>query len=324
MKTKEKLLHILETNKNLWVSGEEAAGMLSVSRTAVWKAVMSLRSEGYVIDAVQNKGYRLTSEADELSELGIWKYLGPECRNLDIHLLTEVESTNVLLRQKADMGCPEGTVLIASKQTEGRGRHGRRFYSPADTGIYMSLLLRPVKIDPEYSLRLTTSAAVAASETIELASGKETSIKWVNDVFVENRKVCGILTEGSMNMETGHLDSVVLGVGINVYEPEKGFPEDIKDIAGAVFDKAFTDGKNILAAGFLNRFMRYYLSGDYSGYITDYRKRCFVIGRKIEVIKQERVYKGTAVDVDENCRLVVQYEDGTVERLSGGEIRLEI
>ena len=127
-----------------------------------------------------------------------------------------------------------------------------------------------------------------------------------------------------MNMETGHLDSVVLGVGINVYEPEKGFPEDIKDIAGAVFDKAFTDGKNILAAGFLNRFMRYYLSGDYSGYITDYRKRCFVIGRKIEVIKQERVYKGTAVDVDENCRLVVQYEDGTVERLSGGEIRLEI
>ena len=164
---------------------------------------------------------------------------------------------------------------------------------------------------------------MAASETIELASGKETSIKWVNDVFVENRKVCGILTEGSMNMETGHLDSVVLGVGINVYEPEKGFPEDIKDTAGAVFDKVFADGKNILAAGFLNRFMRFYLSGDYTGYTAEYRKRCFVIGRKIEVLKQDQGYKGIAVDVDENCRLVVQYEDGTVERLSGGEIRVE-
>ncbi|MBQ4512416.1 MAG: biotin--[Anaerolineaceae bacterium] len=322
MRTKEKLLQILEKNKNNWISGEETAENLSISRAAIWKTVKSLRNDGYIIDAVRNKGYRLVSEVDEITELGIWKYLSPECRMLDIHLLTEVGSTNVLLRQKADEGYQEGTVLIASMQTDGRGRLGRRFYSPADTGIYMSLLLRPVTIQPEYALRLTTIAAAAAAETIELASGKIAAIKWVNDIYLDGKKVCGILTEGSVGMESGQIDSVIVGVGINVYEPEKGFPEEIKETAGAVFDKNIPDGKNILAAGFLNRFMRYYLSGDFDSYIAEYRKRCFILGKGISVIKQAQVKRGIAEDIDDDCRLIVRYDDGSVERLSGGEIKI--
>ena len=322
MKTKEKLLQILEKNKNNWISGEETAVSMSVSRAAVWKAVMSLRNEGYIIDAVRNKGYRLVSEVDEITELGIWKYLSPECHALDIHLLPEVGSTNVLLRQKADEGCQEGTVLIASMQTDGRGQLGRRFYSPAETGIYMSLLLRPVTIQQEYVLRLTTIAAAAAAETIEFASGKKTAIKWVNDIYLEGKKVCGILTEESLGIESGLINSVIVGVGINVYEPEKGFPDDIKDTAGSVFDKITLDGKNILAAGFLNRFMRYYLSGDFNSYIAEYRKRCFILGKNINVIKSDQVKRGIAEDIDDDCRLIVRYDDGSVERLSGGEIKI--
>ena len=188
----------------------------------------------------------------------------------------------------------------------------------------MSILLRPQTENAENTIRLTTMAAVSACETFEAASGKKASIKWVNDIFMNNRKVCGILTEGSMGMETGKVDAVVLGIGINAYEPEKGFPEEIKDVAGAVYDNKCTDGRNVLAAGFLNRFMRNYLSGDIDSYVESYRERCFVIGREIRVIADGIQKPALAIDVDENCRLIVQYENGDTETLSAGEISIDL
>lgn len=322
MGTKENLLALFEADKGTYFSGEEIAAKLSVSRTAVWKAVNGLRRDGYRIDAIPNRGYSLAQNTDMLSAQGIQKYLSAECSGLDLCVLPETESTNTLLRKRADGGSPEGCVVIAGAQTKGRGRLGRSFYSPAGTGIYMSVLLRPAGLSPNQAARITTMAAVAACEAIEDASGRQAQIKWVNDIYMDGRKVSGILTEASIAMESGSLDYAVLGIGMNAYQPEGGFPETIEQIAGAIFKDRKSDGKNLLAAGFLNRFMSYYLAGAGSGYVGKYRARSLAIGREILILPTGK--KALALDVDEECRLIVQYEDGSREKLSAGEISIRV
>ena len=240
LSTKENILALFEANKGIYFSGEEIAVQLSVSRAAVWKAVNALRSDGYVIDAVPNKGYRLSMNTDILSVQGIEKYLDPQNRQLTIQVLPEVSSTNTMLREKANEETPEGYVIIANGQTEGRGRRGRSFYSPVDTGIYLSILLRPKEIATNELTNLTSMAAVAACETIEEVSGQTPGIKWVNDIYIDGRKVSGILTEASISMENGSVEYVVVGIGFNVYLPEDGFSGEIKDIAGRrMMEKTF-------------------------------------------------------------------------------------
>ena len=224
MRTREKLLDFFEKNKGAYFSGEELAARLSVSRTAVWKAVNSLRKDGYEIDAVPNKGYCLSADTDILSSQGVEKYLEPVCASIEMEILPAVGSTNDYLREKALKGQKEGFTVLAGEQTGGRGRTGRSFYSPADTGIYMSLLLRPENCSPAVAVKFTTMAAVAACRAIEKVSQKKAQIKWVNDVYIEDKKVCGILTEGAVSLEKGSLEYVILGVGINVYPPRGGFP----------------------------------------------------------------------------------------------------
>ncbi len=324
MNTRERVLEILESHKCSYYSGEKLALELGISRAAVWKAVKRLREDRYPIDAIPNKGYCLSQDIDPISERGIWKYLNSNCRNLDIHLLPEAGSTNKMLCEKANAGSPEGTVLIAGMQTDGKGRLGRHFYSPENTGIYMSLLLRPKGITPEKAIRLTSIAAVAGCEAVEAVTGKTAYIKWVNDIYLADRKICGILTEGSISMETGTMDSVVLGIGINVYHPENGFPKEIRGIAGCVFSEVQLDGKNRLTAEFLNRFMGYYLAGDFSAHIESYRKRSMVIGKTVSVIFQNGRRLAKVLDVDDECRLIVKYTDGTFDRLLTGEVSLKI
>lgn len=324
MKTKDKLLSLLEENRGNYFSGEEIAEKLSVTRAAVWKAVKSLREEGYQIDAVQNKGYCLAVQTDILSSQGIRKYLGPVCKDLELEILAEVDSTNAWIRQKAAVGAEEGCTIIANEQTCGKGRWGRSFYSPAGTGIYMSILLRPQGWSPEKAVRLTTMAAVSACEAAEEISGEKAEIKWVNDIYMRGKKVSGILTEASFSLESGCVDYAVLGIGFNVYKPEGGFPEELKHTAGAVFDSRQNDGKNRLAAEFLNRFMQYYTARDMSEYKSRYRERSMVIGKEISVVLPGGSKKGVALDVDEECRLVVRLEDGKLERLSSGEISIRV
>lgn len=322
MGTKEKLLSLFEEQKGTYLSGEEIAERLSVSRTAVWKAVKSLRSEGYEIDAIQNKGYSLSVKTDILSAQGIRKYLNPSCGALELHVLPETASTNTLLREKANTGAAEGCTILANTQTEGRGRLGRSFYSPVDTGIYMSLLLRPAGLSPSQAVKLTTMAAVAACEAIEEVSGKQAQIKWVNDIYMDGKKVSGILTEASFGLEDGSLDYVVLGIGINAYPPAEGFPKEIGQIAGAVFQERQNDGKNRLAAAFLNHFMDDYTAGKTEDHVEKYRERSLVIGKEITVLSPTGGEKALALDVDEACHLLVRYEDGRTERLSSGEISI--
>lgn len=324
MTTKEKLLDLFESNRGVYYSGEEIAKNLSVSRAAVWKAVKALRTDGYCIDAIPNKGYSLSVQSDILSPQGIVKYLNPECEKLDINVVPAVDSTNVLVKEKAEAGLPEGYTLVSNEQTAGKGRYGRFFFSPAETGAYLSLLLRPKRCAAQQAQGITTMAAVAMCEAIEAVSDEKPQIKWVNDIFVRGKKVCGILTEGSFGLESGLLAYAVLGLGINVYPPQGGFPEELGEIAGAVFEKPCADMKNRLVAEFLNRFMGYYESGDPAEYIGKYRNYSMVIGKEITVLSQGNDRKAFAYGIDDECRLQVRFEDGHTESLYYGEIQIRI
>ena len=227
MTTKEQLLTLLEARQGSFVSGEELAGALSLSRAAVCKAIKALRQEGCAIEAITNRGYRLSPDSDILSAQGVKKHLNP---NFQITVSPSVDSTNTLLRSMAEQGAPEGTVVIANAQTKGRGRRGRTFYSPGNTGIYLSLLLRPVNAGPRQTVTLTAAAAVALCQAMEAVSGAEPQIKWVNDIFLNGRKVSGILSEAAFGLESGVPEYVVVGVGINVYTPEGGFPPELAEI----------------------------------------------------------------------------------------------
>lgn len=321
MATKDNLLALLTDRAGEYLSGEELALQLGVSRTAVWKAVNALRRAGFEIDAVQNKGYSLVGSRDVLHEGAVRKYLTQPIGQLLVQ--PTVTSTNAVLRELAADHAPEGTVVIAGEQTRGRGRLGRSFYSPADTGLYLSLLLRPEGFSPAQAVRMTTMAAVAVCQAIEAVSGRNAQIKWVNDIFLDGRKVCGILTEGSFDLETGSLNSIILGVGINVYAPADGFPRELEQIAGAVLPEPITDGRSRLAAEFLNRFLELYRRQD-STYAAEYRRRSLVLGRQVLVITPTEQKTALALDVDEECRLLVKYPDGKTEALSSAEISVKL
>lgn len=322
MGTKEKLLALLESRKGEFVSGEEIARELAVSRTAVWKAVNALRNTGYEIDAAQNRGYCLDAHTDILSIQGIRQLLGSDGSEFDLELIPCTASTNALLRDRAAAGAPEGSVILANQQTQGRGRLGREFYSPPDTGIYLSLLLRPRGMEPSKAVKLTTMAAVAACDAIEKVSGKEASIKWVNDIYLNEKKVCGILTEASYSLESGSLDYVILGIGFNVYPPAGGFPSELAGIADSILKIQTDQGKNRLAASFLRRFLKIYQGTAERDYAAVYRAKSMVIGQPIRVISPAGTRNAYALDVDKDCRLIVRWEDGTVESLSSAEVSI--
>ena len=323
MTTKEMLLEFFEVRKGSYFSGEEIAGRLGVSRAAVWKAVKLLQNDGYEIKAVTNKGYCLSAETDILSAQGIRKYLCENCRDLEIIVLPTAESTNTLVRKSAAQGAKEGYTILSNAQTGGRGRYGRHFFSPEDTGIYLSILLKP-SVPSSRALGITTMAAVAMCEAIEEVSRETARIKWVNDIYVNGKKVCGILTEAALDLESGMLQYAVLGVGVNVYLPREGFPKDIRQTAGSVFTAPAEDAKNRLAAAFLNHFMSYYQAQNLGDYTQKYRNRNLVIGKKATVRKDNTSRTVDVCGIDDDCRLIVRYEDGTIAHLSYGEIEFNL
>ena len=324
MTTKEKLLALLEDSKGTFFSGEEIARTLQVSRAAVWKAVNALREDGYTIDAATNKGYRLSPDSDILSPQGIRRFLKPEYLELNLTVLPTAPSTNALVREKANQGCPEGRVIIACEQTAGRGRYGRQFFSPADTGVYLSLLLRPMAYSPKQATCLTAAAAAAMCQAIEAVTGQQPGIKWVNDIFLHGKKVCGILTEAAVGLETGALDYMVLGAGVNLYPPTAGFPEDIQPIAGSVLERSCPEAKNRLVGEFLNRFWYFYTHPECRAYLEDYRARSLAIGQNVTVLSAGQAVSAYAYGIDDDFRLLVRYENGDTEALSYGEIRIQL
>lgn len=325
MTVKEKILDIFERSRGQFLSGGELAAALGVSRNAVWKAVKQLEAEGYRFDSVHGRGYRLQEENDVLSEQGIRKYLGSAGEQLDLRVYQTITSTNTVLKEMAAEGAPEFTVLAAAEQTAGRGRMNRPFYSPTATGLYLSILLRP-KMRAEEALFITTAAAVSVARVVEELSGRQAGIKWVNDVFVDGKKICGILTEAAFDMESGTLEYAVAGIGVNISTPEGGFPDEIKDIATSVFgeEPPPADARNKIAAGILRYFTEYYENLPAHTFFEDYVRRSVVIGRDIFVLGKGEPRPAKALAIDPNCNLLVRYEDGSEEVLSSGEISVKL
>lgn len=322
MSVKDDIAAMLEQSRGEYISGQELADSLGCTRGAVWKAVRTLQQQGFNISAVTNKGYCLEADCDVLSEQGVKKYLDEQLKDsVRIEVYDCVDSTNNVVRQLAGEGAAEGTVVIAQRQTGGKGRLGRSFFSPSGTGLYLSMLLRP-KMQVGQAVRITTCAALAVCEAIEKATGKRCDIKWVNDVYLNGTKICGILTEASLSMESGGLDYAALGIGVNVYEPQGGFPKELKGIAGAVCQRQTAELKNKLAGGIISSFMRYYADIDKGAFRDDYSKRLMWKGEDIFIISGESKTPCRVVDVDDECRLQVVYENGERGLISSGEISI--
>lgn len=230
-----------------------------------------------------------------------------------------VTSTNSILKQMVLDGKPEGEVIIALSQTEGRGRYNRKFYSDQG-GIYMSILLRPTTT-PNTAV-LTAAVAVAVSDAIEEISGKTTQIKWVNDILIENKKVCGILCEGGFVGSDGF---VVVGIGINAFTAKNGFNDEIKDIAGAVFDNYSPTLCEELAAKVIDNVFHQYNHLEKGNFLNKYRKKNIVLGKEVVILKQgEIIDSGTALAIDDNCYLTVKLSNGKTATLSSGEVSVKI
>ena len=252
MSSKDIVLGFLEQNKDRYISGQDMADTLGYSRNAVWKAITDLRSKGYEIDAVKNRGYRLSPKSDILSVQGISSFLDFEPQ---IHIYDSLASTNRTALEMAIDGAGHGTVVIAGEQTMGRGRFGRDFISPPG-GLYMSLILRPDEISFEQPELVTAFIGGAVCDAVSLFTAPAPGIKWVNDIYIEDKKVCGILTESGAEYETGQISYIVAGIGINIDTDMALFPEEYREHIGRLSD--FTDEKisrNNLCAEIIKRIL---------------------------------------------------------------------
>lgn len=264
---------------------------------------------------------------DVLSAEVITGYL-ESAETFRVEVRKTVTSTNTVLREMAAKSCsgdvPEGLVLAAEEQSAGKGRLGRSFYSPGGHGVYFSLLLRP-RLKACDAALITPAAAVAAALAIEAVTGARAGIKWVNDLFLNGKKVCGILTEATFSMGGGIVESAVLGVGINTTRPENGYPEGL-DGAAALADRIA--GKNNersrLIAATLNKFWRYYKDLPARGFLDEYRARSVVLGQDIYVLSDGGKKRARALAIDDDCRLVVRYDNGGAAVLDSGEVSIAI
>ncbi|WP_124097947.1 biotin--[acetyl-CoA-carboxylase] ligase [Ruminococcus sp. Marseille-P6503] len=323
MKLKEKILKILEDNRGRPVSGSQTAKQLKVSRNAVWKAVEELRSSGIGIEAARNSGYFIPENENSLTVQGVEAILGKS--DYSIHVEDSVTSTNTILKKLAQQGCREGYVLIARQQTAGKGRLGRSFYSPPDSGLYLSVVLRP-QMNIQDALFITTSAAVAVSRAIETCCNHERKarIKWVNDIYLDGRKVCGILTEAALDFESGGLEYAVLGIGVNITPPDGDFPPELSDVAASVFSSGKTGNlRNRLAAEILRE-----LSALPDGFLSDeildeYRRRSMLTGKDVFALFKDETKPCHVLGIDDRARLLVRFKDGTEQALSSGEVSIK-
>ena len=323
MNTKEQVLQMLEAQRGSFLSGEQLAETLSVSRNAVWKAIRELRKTGHQINAVTNKGYCIPQDDDTLSLQGILPYLSPAIPADAVQVYPALRSTNQKAKELALAGAPHGTAVIAAEQSEGRGRYARAFVSPAG-GLYMSVILHPDRLQFPHITAVTAFAAVAVCEAIEAISGKVPQIKWVNDLFLGGKKICGILTEAVTDFESGSLGWIVLGIGINVNTRAADFPPQLRQTAGAVYpDDAPVRGNRCrLAAEILNRTAGFSEPPQEAAVMAAYRSRLMMLGQQVTVTEGERQYPATALDINDAGHLILQTADGTRRTLSAGEIRI--
>lgn len=322
--SRERVLTCLRECGN-YVSGEALSRQLGLSRAAVWKAVDALRKEGYVIEARSGLGYRLADTPDALTEPEIRSRLGHTVTvGQNLLCQAEVDSTNTWAKRLALEGAADGTVVVADCQTGGRGRLGRSFQSPAGKGVYLTALLRP-SLAPESLLPVTALCAVAVCDAVEEVCSLRPGIKWTNDLVLGGRKLCGILTELSLEAETGQVQYLVLGIGVNVLHQREDFSDDVARVATSLaMELDHPVSRPALAAAEIRTLDRLYgalESGDLAPWLAAYRRDCVTLGHTVQILSPDgRRETVEALDVDEQFGLVVRRQDGTQDIIRSGEV----
>ena len=324
MDIKTSILRMIRQSSG-YVSGQSLCEALGVSRTAVWKYVNQLKEEGYEFDAVSNKGYRIVKYPDIITREEIESMLPEGLAVTNVVYYHETDSTNTRAKQAAEDGEKSGTLFITECQTGGRGRRGRTWESPAGSGIWMSLLLRP-EIKPFDASMLTIVAAMGMKDAIEeiigdgVTAGIHCKIKWPNDIVLGDRKICGMLTE--MSAETDWINYVVIGIGVNVNTTE--FDDSIKDTASSILLQTGSSVKRSdVVVAFARHFSRYYeeflKECNLSGLADDYNKALINVGRDVKIVERDGSFVAKAVGIDETGSLIVE-KDGDTIRIVAGEV----
>lgn len=326
MRNKDIILEKLRQHTGETVSGEALASELGISRQAVWKSVQSLRDMGYIINSSGNNGYILDPENTVFTTESVEEILGKDVERLgiDLKVVDDVSSTNNALKEEAKRGAREGTVLIAKHQSAGKGRLGRRFFSPKH-GIYMSFILRP-KLSMHESMYLTTIAAVAVRDSIESVTGKDAGIKWVNDIYVDGKKISGILTEAEADIESQSLSFAIVGIGINVTDPDGGWPAEIKDVAGSIYGAVDCPPGAMarISAEVIRNYFEIYRRLPDRSFMKSYGDHQILKGKRISVIRRDGSIEATALGTDEDGRLLVRFDDGSETALFTGEVSVRL
>jgi len=322
MNIKQTLLNTLAEADGGYISGAAIAEKLGVSRNAVWKTVKALEADGFVIESVTSKGYRLSADSNRISADLIAPLLTTKEIGRNMQVFSEIGSTNTAAKKLASERVPDGTVIIADKQTEGRGRMGRSFESPSGTGIYMSLVLYP-KFGLECAPLITSAAACAVAEAIDEVCGCDVSIKWVNDLYLNGRKICGILTEASLGLEMKNLDHAVIGIGVNVRSVRNVFGEELGNIATSIEDETGVKAdRNVLCGAMLNKLEHYLGMVESREFLNEYRRRELLTGNTITANVGGNTLTGMAMGIDDNANLIIKLPDGKLKKLSSGEASL--
>ncbi len=322
MKVKEALLKSLVEADGEYISGTALAENLGVSRNAVWKAVKALESEGYKIESAPSKGYTLARDNNCLCEELILSKLETKALGRNLRIYKEVESTNTTAKELASAGAVHGTAVIADTQTMGKGRLGRQFVSPQGTGMYMSVIIRP-ELSIESIPLITPAVAVAAAEAAEKLCGNEVQIKWVNDLYMNGKKICGILTEASLGLEMKSLDYAVIGIGINVLSAADFFSEELRQTATSIEDETgIKIDRNAICAEVLNSLEQRLEEVENRRYLAEYRRREYLTGKRITAVVDGKTITGSAVGIDNNANLMIELPNGNIKYLNAGEANL--
>ncbi|MDR1117166.1 MAG: biotin--[acetyl-CoA-carboxylase] ligase [Oscillospiraceae bacterium] len=299
------------------VSGGSLSKRLGISRTAVWKAVELLRADGFEIASLPSKGYQLVSVPDillpELIAPGGWSVV----------VYDSVDSTNNVAKSLADGGARDMTAVLADVQTGGRGRSGKQFISEKGQGMYLTVILRPKSGAKDVSF-VTSLAAVASRRAVEKVSGLDAKIKWTNDLVINRKKICGILTELSIEAESGSIQYMVIGIGINCAKLSADFPPELRKTVTSLEDEGKPVKRYELARAVLEELSAFFSDGEFTGDIAallrEYSENCITVGKDVMVLRGNKTKYGRAEGIDDRFALVVRYENGETETVSSGEV----
>ena len=315
---KAEILKMLRETEG-YVSGQELCNKFGVSRTAVWKAINQLKENGYEIEAVQNKGYHLLSAPDVMDSTELESIHATDWAGCEIYYFDSIDSTNTKAKELAEEGHPSGTLVVADRQTAGKGRRGRSWESPTGIGIFMTLMLKP-EINPNNASMLTLVAAMATTRAIRRVTGVPAMIKWPNDIVMNGKKVCGILTE--MSAQFDYINHIVIGIGINVHNEE--FPEEIAQTASSLF---LESGQHIHRASLIEAFLEefedvyaeYLKTEDMEGLQKEYDTMLVNRGRQVRVLDPKEPFEGKAMGITKKGELIVDTWESR-KLVSSGEV----